>query len=82
MGVAVCEAARDRGARVTLVAGMLAVAIPDGVAVVRAETAAAMEAALRSSTKPLPMPMSHSRSSPLPFSSTRAQAPAYSGLPT
>jgi phosphopantothenoylcysteine decarboxylase/phosphopantothenate--cysteine ligase len=46
MGVALCEAARDRGARVTLVAGMLAVAIPDGVAVVRAETASAMEAAL------------------------------------
>ena len=46
MGVAVGEAARDRGARVTLVAGTLQVAIPAGVEVIRAETAAAMEAAL------------------------------------
>ncbi len=47
MGVAVAEAARDRGARVTLVAGMVSVPLPDGVAIVRAETAAAMRAALR-----------------------------------
>jgi phosphopantothenoylcysteine decarboxylase/phosphopantothenate--cysteine ligase len=47
MGVAVAEAARDRGARVTLIAGMVAVPLPDGVEVVRAETAAAMRAALR-----------------------------------
>ena len=46
MGVAVCEAARDRGARVTLVAGMLQVASPAGVEVVHAETAAKMQAAL------------------------------------
>lgn len=46
MGIAVCEAARDRGARVTLVAGMVRAAIPDGVEVIHAETAAAMRAAL------------------------------------
>ena len=46
MGVAVAEAARDRGARVTLVAAMLSVPLPDGVEVVRAETATAMRAAL------------------------------------
>jgi phosphopantothenoylcysteine decarboxylase/phosphopantothenate--cysteine ligase len=46
MGVAVCEAARDRGARVTLVAGTISVPIPSGVAVIRAETASAMQAAL------------------------------------
>jgi phosphopantothenoylcysteine decarboxylase/phosphopantothenate--cysteine ligase len=48
MGVAVCEAARDRGARVTLVAGTISVAIPSGVTVIRAETALAMQAALAS----------------------------------
>ena len=42
MGVAVAEAARDRGARVTLVAGMVTVPLPDEVEVVRAETATAM----------------------------------------
>ena len=47
MGVAVCEAARDRGARVTLVAGTVSVPIPAGVEVVRAETAAAMQARAR-----------------------------------
>jgi phosphopantothenoylcysteine decarboxylase/phosphopantothenate--cysteine ligase len=47
MGVAVAEAARDRGARVTLIVGMTSVPLPDGVEVVRAETAAAMRAALR-----------------------------------
>jgi phosphopantothenoylcysteine decarboxylase/phosphopantothenate--cysteine ligase len=46
MGVAIAEAARDRGARVTLVAAMLTVPPPDGVEVVRAETAAAMRTAL------------------------------------
>ena len=38
MGVAVAEAARDRGARVTLVAGMVSVPLPEGVEVIRAET--------------------------------------------
>jgi phosphopantothenoylcysteine decarboxylase/phosphopantothenate--cysteine ligase len=47
MGVAVAEAARDRGATVTLVAGLVSVPLPDGVAVIRAETALAMGAALR-----------------------------------
>jgi phosphopantothenoylcysteine decarboxylase/phosphopantothenate--cysteine ligase len=46
MGIAVAEAARDRGARVTLVAAMTSVPLPDGVEVVRAETASAMGAAL------------------------------------
>ena len=47
MGVAVAEAARDRGARVTLVVGMVSVPLPEGVEVVRAESAAAMRSALR-----------------------------------
>jgi phosphopantothenoylcysteine decarboxylase/phosphopantothenate--cysteine ligase len=47
MGVAVAEAARDRGARVTLVAALTSVPLPDEVEVVRAETASAMRAALR-----------------------------------
>jgi len=47
MGVAIAEAARDRGARVTLIAGMVSVPLPDGVELVRAESAAAMRAALR-----------------------------------
>jgi phosphopantothenoylcysteine decarboxylase/phosphopantothenate--cysteine ligase len=47
MGAAIAEAARDRGARVTLVAAMTSVPLPDGVEIVRAETAGAMRAALR-----------------------------------
>lgn len=47
MGIAVAEAARDRGARVTLVAAMVGVPLPEEVDVVRAETAGAMRAALR-----------------------------------
>ena len=47
MGVAVAEAARNRGARVTLVVGMVSVPLPVGVEVVRAESAAAMRSALR-----------------------------------
>ncbi len=46
MGVAVAEAARDRGARVTLVVGMVSVPLPEAVEIVHAETAAAMGAAL------------------------------------
>ena len=46
MGFAVAEAARDRGAEVTVVAGMTSVPPPDGVAVVRAETADAMRTAI------------------------------------
>jgi phosphopantothenoylcysteine decarboxylase/phosphopantothenate--cysteine ligase len=52
MGVAVAEAARDRGARVTLIVGMVSVALPQGVEVVRAESAAAMGAALRHALEP------------------------------
>jgi phosphopantothenoylcysteine decarboxylase/phosphopantothenate--cysteine ligase len=47
MGVAIAEAARNRGARVTLVVGMVSVPLPVGVEVVRAESAAAMRSALR-----------------------------------
>ena len=46
MGVAVCEAARDRGARVTLVAGTLRASLPDGIEIIHAESAARMRAAL------------------------------------
>ena len=46
MGIAVAEAARDRGARVTLVAAMVGVPLPEGVEVVRAETAGALRSAL------------------------------------
>jgi len=46
MGVAIAEAARDRGAAVTLVAGAMSVAPPRGVTVVEATTAAAMRDAV------------------------------------
>jgi phosphopantothenoylcysteine decarboxylase/phosphopantothenate--cysteine ligase len=46
MGVAVAEAARDRGASVTLIAGAMSVAPPRGVTVVDATTAAAMHDAV------------------------------------
>jgi phosphopantothenoylcysteine decarboxylase/phosphopantothenate--cysteine ligase len=48
MGVAIAEAARDRGAVVTLIAGAMSVAPPRGTTVIEASTAAAMrEAVLR-----------------------------------
>ncbi len=48
MGVAIAEAARDRGASVTLVAGVMSVTQPRGVEVVDATTASTMrEAVLR-----------------------------------
>jgi phosphopantothenoylcysteine decarboxylase/phosphopantothenate--cysteine ligase len=48
MGVAIAEAARDRGASVTLIAGSMSVTPPRGVTVVNATTAQAMrEAVLR-----------------------------------
>jgi phosphopantothenoylcysteine decarboxylase/phosphopantothenate--cysteine ligase len=47
MGYAVAEAARDRGAMVTLVSGPTALADPDGVGVIRVESAQEMLAALR-----------------------------------
>ena len=46
MGVAIAEAARDRGASVTLVAGVMSVPAPRGVTVVEASTAAAMRRAV------------------------------------
>jgi phosphopantothenoylcysteine decarboxylase/phosphopantothenate--cysteine ligase len=42
MGLALAEAARRAGARVTVVAGKLSVPLPAGIEVIRAETAAAM----------------------------------------
>lgn len=47
MGVAIAAAARDRGARVTLVAANMEVSAPDGVAVVQVESTADLHAALQ-----------------------------------
>jgi phosphopantothenoylcysteine decarboxylase/phosphopantothenate--cysteine ligase len=47
MGVALAEEARDRGARVVLVSGVMSVEAPAGVEVVTAPTALAMRAAVR-----------------------------------
>jgi phosphopantothenoylcysteine decarboxylase/phosphopantothenate--cysteine ligase len=50
MGVAIAEAARDRGASVTLIAGTMTATTPRGVTVVEAQTAAKMrESVLRAS---------------------------------
>lgn len=46
MGAAIAEAARDRGATVTLVAGSMTAAAPTGVTVIEATTAAAMRQAV------------------------------------
>ncbi len=46
MGVAIAEAARDRGASVTLIAGAMSIAPPRGVQVTEATTAAAMRQAV------------------------------------
>jgi phosphopantothenoylcysteine decarboxylase/phosphopantothenate--cysteine ligase len=46
MGIAVAEAALDRGARVTLIAAQVAVPLPERAEVVRAESAARLRAAL------------------------------------
>ena len=46
MGVAIAEAALDRGARVTLIAGSVSVALPERATVVRADSTARMRAAL------------------------------------
>ncbi|HEV2105016.1 MAG TPA: bifunctional phosphopantothenoylcysteine decarboxylase/phosphopantothenate--cysteine ligase CoaBC, partial [Candidatus Eisenbacteria bacterium] len=51
MGVALAEAARDRGADVTLVAGPLAVSAPHGVAVTPVTTAAEMGRAMRAAAE-------------------------------
>jgi len=50
MGVAVAQAALDRGARVTLIAGNVAVPLPADATVVRAESTAQMRAALLATT--------------------------------
>ena len=50
MGVAVAEAALDRGAAVTLILGNATVEPPAGANVIRAETAAEMQTALRALT--------------------------------
>ncbi|WP_426592023.1 bifunctional phosphopantothenoylcysteine decarboxylase/phosphopantothenate--cysteine ligase CoaBC [Cellulomonas sp. McL0617] len=50
-GVALARAARDRGARVTLVAANLTVATPSGVDVVPAETGAELRDAVRAAAK-------------------------------
>ncbi len=46
MGVAIAEAALDRGARVTLIAAAVDVPLPDGATVVRVESTADLRAAL------------------------------------
>jgi phosphopantothenoylcysteine decarboxylase/phosphopantothenate--cysteine ligase len=46
MGVAIAEAALDRGARVTVIAGTVAVPMPEGADVVRAESTGRMRSAL------------------------------------
>jgi phosphopantothenoylcysteine decarboxylase/phosphopantothenate--cysteine ligase len=46
MGVAIAQAALDRGAAVTLIVGQVSVPLPDGARVVRAETTAAMRDAV------------------------------------
>jgi phosphopantothenoylcysteine decarboxylase/phosphopantothenate--cysteine ligase len=51
MGCALAEAARDRGARVTLVAGPMSVEPPGGVTVVAVKTAAEMEKAMISAAR-------------------------------
>jgi phosphopantothenoylcysteine decarboxylase/phosphopantothenate--cysteine ligase len=52
MGIAVAEAALDRGAEVTLILGNASVEPPAGAHLARAETAAEMQAALRALTPP------------------------------
>lgn len=46
MGVAIAEAARDRGASVTLIAGVMSVSPPRGMTVIEATTAATMRQAV------------------------------------
>jgi len=54
MGVAIAEAALDRGARVSLIAGSVEVPLPAGAQVVRVESTAELEAALGSLLEPEP----------------------------
>jgi phosphopantothenoylcysteine decarboxylase/phosphopantothenate--cysteine ligase len=46
MGIAIAEAARDRGATVTLLAAQVSVPLPDGVRIVRAESTGQLRSAL------------------------------------
>jgi len=54
MGVAIAEAALERGARVSLIAGSVEVALPAAAQVVRVESTAELEAALASLLEPEP----------------------------
>jgi phosphopantothenoylcysteine decarboxylase/phosphopantothenate--cysteine ligase len=53
-GIALAEAARDRGADVLLIAARVAVPLPEGVEIVRAMSVAALESALTSALPALP----------------------------
>ena len=53
-GVALAEAARDRGADVVLIAARVAIPLPDGVEIVRVATVADLDAALRGALLPPP----------------------------
>ena len=54
-GVALAEAARDRGADVMLIAARVAIPLPEGMEVVRVATVADLDAALRSALLPPPV---------------------------
>jgi phosphopantothenoylcysteine decarboxylase/phosphopantothenate--cysteine ligase len=53
-GVALAEAARDRGADVVLIAARVAIPLPEGVEIVRVATVADLDAALRIALLPPP----------------------------
>ncbi|MSQ39356.1 MAG: bifunctional phosphopantothenoylcysteine decarboxylase/phosphopantothenate--cysteine ligase CoaBC [Chloroflexi bacterium] len=53
-GIALAEAARDRGADVTLIAARVSVPLPEGVTIVRAMSVDALDAALRTALLPAP----------------------------
>ena len=53
-GIALAEAARDRGADVTLIAARVSVPLPEGVTIVRAMSVDALDAALRNTLLPAP----------------------------
>jgi len=53
-GIALAEAARDRGAEVTLIAARVSVPLPEGVTIVRAMSVDALDAALRNTLLPAP----------------------------
>jgi phosphopantothenoylcysteine decarboxylase/phosphopantothenate--cysteine ligase len=53
-GIALAEAARDRGADVTLIVARVNVPLPEGVTIVRAMSVDALEAALRTALLPAP----------------------------